>query len=390
MPISSATCSPVSSSLRKATISAPLAAAARQMGARGDADLGARGRSASPQSPSTAAAAIGRRCRDEQGGQQPRQPRQPQRRLAPRRDPRSGTRRNGPFSGVARSSAGSASAIALGEVEPGRARDQHRHGRDRRRAGWRASASPRGCRRSAGRPAAPASNAAEPASSAVSIASRPRPSDRDRPAAPQRVDRAGDVAALRSNRELGDQRHMVGRPRPAAARLVARDARRPASRRPRSPTYGRAGGRGRSWSSRASDSSTRCAAAAAPDGNGGRDRPSRCSSCSRVSASTSIGVWLTTLSSCLWLHTSHSSGATLKSPTRMVGQRAGFRPAGHPLDEVELLAELGIDGRGRACRRRPGHRRSRAGCRIRAARRCGAPRHWPASRAAPPRASAAG
>ena len=32
-----------------------------------------------------------------------------------------------------------------------------------------------------------------------------------------------------------------------------------------------------------------------------------------------MGVWLTTLRSCLWLQTSHSSGATLKSPTMTVG-----------------------------------------------------------------------
>src|SRR3546814_11056127 len=41
--------------------------------------------------------------------------------------------------------------------------------------------------------------------------------------------------------------------------------------------------------------------------------------CKRASSSHSMGVWLTTFKSCLWLHTSHSSGATLKSPTRMVG-----------------------------------------------------------------------
>ena len=68
-----------------------------------------------------------------------------------------------------------------------------------------------------------------------------------------------------------------------------------------------------------------------------------CACWSRVSASTSTGVWLTTLSSALWLQTSHSSGATLKSPTMIVGSREPLRPAGHPLDEVELLAELRID-----------------------------------------------
>ena len=54
-------------------------------------------------------------------------------------------------------------------------------------------------------------------------------------------------------------------------------------------------------------------------------------------------MWLTTVSSALWLHTSHSSGATLKSPTMIVGSLQPLGPAGHALDEVELLAELGIE-----------------------------------------------
>ena len=54
-------------------------------------------------------------------------------------------------------------------------------------------------------------------------------------------------------------------------------------------------------------------------------------------------MWLTTLISALWLHTSHSSGATLKSPTITVGSRKPVRPAGHALDEVELLPELGVE-----------------------------------------------
>src|SRR3546814_2156913 len=42
-------------------------------------------------------------------------------------------------------------------------------------------------------------------------------------------------------------------------------------------------------------------------------------SCKRARISHSMGVWLTTFKSCLWLHTSHSIGAMLKSPVRMVG-----------------------------------------------------------------------
>ena len=83
--------------------------------------------------------------------------------------------------------------------------------------------------------------------------------------------------------------------------------------------------------------------ARARDGSGGRDRPSRSPPAAASSASTSIGVWLTTSSSCLWLHTSHSSGAMLKSPIRIVGHVERLRPARHPLDEIELLAEFGVD-----------------------------------------------
>src|SRR5438094_131669 len=57
-------------------------------------------------------------------------------------------------------------------------------------------------------------------------------------------------------------------------------------------------------------------------GGGTNLRPISTQSCacwSRVSASISTGVWLTTVSKALWLHTSHSSGATLKSPTMIVG-----------------------------------------------------------------------
>ena len=108
-----------------------------------------------------------------------------------------------------------------------------------------------------------------------------------------------------------------------------------------------------------------------------------CACCSRPSASTSIGVWLTTLSSALWLQTSHSSGATLKSPTIRVGSSSVFGPARHALDEVELLAELGIElavgnvaagGDVDVLQPDPA---------VEPRRRCGAPRHCPASRARP-------
>ena len=52
------------------------------------------------------------------------------------------------------------------------------------------------------------------------------------------------------------------------------------------------------------------------------------------SASTSTGVWLTTVSRALWFQTSHSRGATLKSPTMTVGSASALGPAGHSFEEV--------------------------------------------------------
>ena len=55
------------------------------------------------------------------------------------------------------------------------------------------------------------------------------------------------------------------------------------------------------------------------------------------SASVSTGVWLTTSSSCLWLHTSCSSGATLRSPTRIAGAPVGlWRPPHSRISSQEL------------------------------------------------------
>ena len=48
----------------------------------------------------------------------------------------------------------------------------------------------------------------------------------------------------------------------------------------------------------------------------------------RAKASTSTGVWLTTLSSALWLHTSVSSGATLRSPTTTARSGSRWRSLG--------------------------------------------------------------
>ena len=65
--------------------------------------------------------------------------------------------------------------------------------------------------------------------------------------------------------------------------------------------------------------------------------------CTLAKCSTSIGVWLTTFSSALWLQTSVSSGATLRSPTTMA--RSGARrplvgAARHAGEKVELVGEF--------------------------------------------------
>jgi hypothetical protein len=109
--------------------------------------------------------------------------------------------------------------------------------------------------------------------------------------------------------------------------------------------------------------------------------------CSRPSASTSIGVWLTTSSNCLWLHTSHSSGAMLKSPSGSSARRA---QADHWSCARRNRASGRILGspRGSGRRRRRAHRHSPAARRPAAARRHAAPRHWPASRTGRPRPAA--
>ena len=100
-----------------------------------------------------------------------------------------------------------------------------------------------------------------------------------------------------------------------------------------------------------------------------------------ASVSTSIGVWLTTSSSALWFHTSHSSGAMLKSPTIKVGSANFSDQRVIRSMKSSFWPNLGF-GCGRECRRRRGYRHSPAGCRSRAGRRRGAPRHCPASRGA--------
>jgi hypothetical protein len=108
-----------------------------------------------------------------------------------------------------------------------------------------------------------------------------------------------------------------------------------------SPTYGRAADPGPRFPNPARGSSTRCRAFHSAGRIGAPDRPSS-RSLQPDSASISIAVWLTTLTSCLWLHTSVSSGATLKSPVRMVGTETPPRPFGHPRQKIQLLAEFHI------------------------------------------------
>ena len=66
-----------------------------------------------------------------------------------------------------------------------------------------------------------------------------------------------------------------------------------------------------------------------------------------MSFSVSTGVCETTLSICLWLHTSCSSGATLRSPTRIA--RSPFRGRSFSMrvqlvEEGELVGEFHVDG----------------------------------------------
>ena len=210
--------------------------------------------------------------------------------------------RNGPLSGVARSSAGSASGRAAARSSGSARADQHRRvgiGRlalvgelERRRAGGRdqhrrAPRIERGERASVG---------------GLDRQQQRRAADLDRPAVAQRVDRAPrDARAMaRSERELRHQRHVVGRLLPAAACPRPPGAPSPARPGRARPTYGRAAAPG------PSAASTR---AIAPPGvvalraRGCSSRPRStqpCAALNRASASNSIGVWLTTLSSALW------------------------------------------------------------------------------------------
>ena len=69
--------------------------------------------------------------------------------------------------------------------------------------------------------------------------------------------------------------------------------------------------------------------------------------CTRSNRSTSAGVWLTTLSSCLCDHTSVGSGATFRSPTTIMRSlalpRMALEPGIHGLEKVELMAEFLVE-----------------------------------------------
>ena len=69
-----------------------------------------------------------------------------------------------------------------------------------------------------------------------------------------------------------------------------------------------------------------------------------CAAYSRAIRSVSSGVWLTTFSSCLWLHTSCSNGATFRSPTTTRARRTlGFHLGEillHLVQELKLVREL--------------------------------------------------
>ena len=151
-------------------------------------------------------------------------------------------------------------------------------------------------------------------------------------------------------------RHVVGRPLPAARVLGHLDRRRAGRRAPATPRCGRAGGPCRRRSSRASDSSTRCRASPARGTNVRATSIQSPAFCAAVSFSHSIGVCDTTLSSALWLQTSCSSGATLRSPTTIERSSRAGSMCGHSRSSSrndELVREFRIDLRDRARRRRP-------------------------------------
>ena len=119
-------------------------------------------------------------------------------------------------------------------------------------------------------------------------------------------------------------------PRRAAPWRRARPASRTAS-----PKCGRAGARGRIRTNPARDSSTNCINFVSGGTNSRTASTHSCEFRTRSRWSTSIGVWLTTLRSCLWDQTSVSSGATLRSPTRM--RAAPLRGRAAPHKAISLM-----------------------------------------------------
>ena len=160
-----------------------------------------------------------------------------------------------------RSRPGSASASAVVGVEPSRALDQHRRAPDRRRrARWRASSaaarspliSSRACAFGIEQVEQFLASRSRPPAIAIGRARRSAPAARRAARrSPVRTRAAAQTSISQISGTWSDGRSQLRHGSSTAMRL--RDVRQARAR----PTYGRAGARGRSSSSRASDSSTR-------------------------------------------------------------------------------------------------------------------------------------
>ena len=217
-----------------------------------------RGDCARPQSPIAALP----RSSSHSAGSSPAEPRQRERRRGLLVEVERPPAAAGRSARAPKSRPGSASAERAARVEPSA------RGRAAPAASGSAASRSLASDKAAARAPLISSGAARPGSSSSSMLGGRRLDrrDRDRLFAPsirtgaagrERGDRVARPCRCRSKRELADQRHMVATAAPSCGTARAPGARRAGRQARARPTYGRAGGRGRSWSSRASDSSTR-------------------------------------------------------------------------------------------------------------------------------------
>ena len=178
----------------------------------------------------------------------------------------------------------------------------------------------------------------EPAVTADRIERSSRCRERDRP---------GPIQSI-PPRQLADRHHdrdMVRRLAPTAAVTVHPRLAERADERRASPKYDRGGGRDPKLPSRGHGSSTKCTGAPAAARSAAPRRRKPPAFCNRPSRSTSTGVWLTTLRSCLCDHTSVSNGAMLRSPTAIIGRPSCRSAANHAVSSsrnCSLWANFGF------------------------------------------------